>query len=333
MRKEELMRGINQLKIECFACQDIRLIKKEAVFVIKINENGNLEWCHRNKEGRLSVIAIIGPTQQFNRSFNEAVLLEIGLKRGKPYHEAFIANRKSGNEPLTLHKRRQWFSLSPEQWLKVRGPIFSLLQEITNERVNKWKCGPNNPYYIRTPKHRWTIRGKKMIKTESKKPYLSGIRFSIALKDQMFIKFVYWLEIYFNKNLQKHLKGMANFIDKRLAPYRWNGHKRKFSKLGGARDILKSFNSQKKLPEYLMAKMIEKLPNGEKNRFYYDIIDLFCLTKDKIPVEDKLAKSALVSGNFNLSPAPQVRVTTGLNRKKDHIVFELFFSGNTLPCL
>lgn len=315
------MRGLNPDRICELMRKDVELIKLEAKLVLEITSEGLR--LHRPKNQRLDIIAVIGPVENSIiseiKNLNEAVLLEIGFRRAKPYHELPNRQRKNG-EPSNFPIRRQWFALSEEQYAKVFPAILRILQKITDDRVHSWKCIINDdPYLIPTTKHQFSKKGRKISLKKRYMAYPQGIRFSVARKDELIIRYIYWTELHLNNRIKEHLKGLAKFIDMALSKHK--GYKRNFSKLKLAREISDMISRKKQLPQYQMEEMIETyLPKGYKNQLINEIIDLLGYNREKS--RERLLASSAISIKHHPQP-PQIMVKTGLDKNKDHIVFEI----------
>lgn len=159
------MRGINPIRVLALVCRDVERVKQDARFIIVVDEN-HIVTTLRNPHGRLSIIAVIGPGEIHEnipsplRKFAEAVLLEIGVSRGRPYREAFGTENQR-----YIPKRRPWFSLTDAQYLAVAPYIFHLLKMLTDKRTSQWKYGTNTkPIYLPTHNN-FFFRKKKKIES------------------------------------------------------------------------------------------------------------------------------------------------------------------------
>lgn len=326
------MKGLRPDLIPVLIGNDARRVKKEAAIVFLIDRNGgNKVKILKNPESRLNIIAIVGPSQAFGRKFEEAVLCEIGIGASRPYHEARKPNgTRKEREPINIPARRKWFSLSQEQYLAVAPVLFRCLQELTNHKVSRWKTGHhnNNPFFIRSPRNYFSIRNKKLIRKETFRNFPIGTRYAVSIADKCLLSDIFWADL---KSREWQLRKLAKFVDKRLSPYRNGGYKKRksFSKLEGVKDIQRSFSTNKYLSKYLLVEMMNKyLPRGVNNAFWRELCDLVEWDGEELSEEHKLAASAHPDPELRLGGI-QFRITTGLDRKKDHIVLEVFPSRNT----
>lgn len=313
------MRGLKPEMIQVLIKRDIELVKKEAVFLLEFN--GDKIDVKISPENRLNILAVIGPAQRHAiidknicKCFpSEAVLLEVGLRRGRPYHECMNTKRKMG-EFTCFPYRRKWFQMSESQFLKTAPIIFELLQKYTNEITFNWKDS-----YISGSRHWWSHHQKKLFCNTIYRLAKKGIRFSVHKRDDFILEFIYWAELNLNSALKNHLTGLAKFIDKRLKLYRENGYKKRFIDLGGAKQIKKIIDG-KFLQPYLLEEMIDKyLPNGDRNSLINEIRELVDWNWSGA-LERKLAQRAVIPSNID---GISLRVIRGLETKNDYIVFEL----------
>lgn len=312
------MRGLKPEMIPELVRRDVELVKKEAIFLLEFR-GGDTE-VKISPENRLNILVVIGPVE--NHAINdkriikyfpkEAILLEIGLRRGRPYAEAKNTSRRVG-EPVNFPFRRKWFQMSGFQFLKTVPLIFRLFQEHANKITFHWRDS-----YISGLRNWWSHRQGKLFCEKKYRLRKKGIRFSVHKKDEHLLKFVYWAELNLNHSLKNHLSGLVKFIDKRLKIYRENGYSRKFSDLKGARQIEDIIRRQH-LPLYFLEEMIKKyIPRGAKNPFINEISELVGYNGDKI-LERQLAQSAYIPDINDI----ELRVVCGLEEAKDYIVFEL----------
>lgn len=310
------MRGISKSRILSFIEQDVRTVKEEALGVFRIDSDSQKIEFIENKNPRLGVLAILGSGEGFGRKFEEVLLVEIGVSRTRPYHEARGLARKEHES--NVPQRRKWFDLTQDQYKRVAPFVFKQIQLLTDKRVGLWKCGVDNPFCVKTSRHYWMRSKKKLFISEAYKPQVQGARFSISLKDKFFLKQVYQAEL--SMFWKKRLEGLAKFIDLRLSSYRSNGYRRNFLTLQGVRQIL-DILEYKKLPAYALEEMVNTyLPEGRKNRLFNEIVSLVGWNGDKSE-ERRLAEEAIA-----MAPLPKLKVTSGINGS-DFIVFEVFPSS------
>ncbi len=324
------MRGIKPEEIPVLVARDVEMVKREAKIVINISSLNIQE----NSRPGLGIIAVIGPGEFQGRHFEETVLCEIGLGQSRPYHEA-----RKPEEKTFIQYRRKWFSLSEEQYLIIAPQIFRLLQELTDKRVNNWKCGPKseNPFRIRVPRNFWYRHGKTLFQNSSWKPALRGARFAVSLADKWLFNDIFWAELNINFCLKRHLIGFARFIDLYLSVYKKNLRKndlsRRFLKLKKVQEINTIIHSSSlsKSP-YLLIELLGHLPGRENNRLWPYISSQLIPWDGRETRERIIASRVLPDPELRLGKI-QLRIETGLDgrnkyqrmpKKRDHIVFEVY---------
>ncbi|MCF7836041.1 MAG: hypothetical protein K9M15_02880 [Candidatus Marinimicrobia bacterium] len=299
--------------------KDVSIIREKAVGVIIISPNNkNFEFIE-NKRPRLSVLAIIGPSEKFGEKFDQVLLCEVGIGRTRPYSESQGIRRKKHESNIAY--RRKWFALSEKQYLLVARFVFNFLQELTEKKISKWKSGGS--FFVKTPNRFWTKKRKILEYSESHKEWPRGSRFSFNKEDVFFIEDIFWSEIKNSEQNSQITDGLTRFTDKRLSPYKKRTDykdKKPFAKLKGVQDIRETMD---KLPLYLKAEVLKKLPNGEKNFFYHELKKLFGIKKET--KEHTLARQAEnLHHPENRIGDMTFRITTGLDTIKNYIVVEFF---------
>lgn len=150
---------------------DAELVMKESRFCLEIDERGRVISRNDNKNGKLNVISIVGPTE--NKKFKKAVLLEVGISRTRPYHNT-----------LFLTARKKKFNLSVRQYSAIRGAIFNIIKNCAEERICRWE----NPMRTIRTKTCYLQRGRKKFTERNRfKACPVGARFSISLKDEFLL--------------------------------------------------------------------------------------------------------------------------------------------------
>jgi len=322
------MRGLNPEKIPGLIVKDVRVVEEEAIGVFKIFP----DWVEfvENKSPRLGVLAVVGPAEGFGRKFEKALLLEVGVSRGRPYHPAKGLKRQLGQSEIS--KRRKWLSLSPEQYQLIAPFLFTKLQELTNERVPLWKKGPysEDPFLVPTPRHYWSRHYKTLFESIKYLPQPKGVRFSVSREDEFFLGDIYWAEKNLNPYLSKKLMKLAKFIDLLLSYYRknnWQGER--FLRLRKVQHIQRVLRKIK-LPAHLIKEIMDLkdrsgLPVVKDSRLA-EIAEKFGVKFYQGKSEEqRLAERALANPSQRVGEI-QLRVTTGLEAGKDYIVFEVFSS-------
>lgn len=319
------MQGINPEKIPELVKKDVNVVLQEAKIILKISPDGKMIEIVENPHPRLGVIAVIGPAKGLGQYFAEALLTEIGIGRSRPYHRAYgIGKPENPHVP----KRRKWFYLSPSQYGLVAPIIFRKIERMAYEKLASWAKGPfsDDPFLIRSRWIFWTKRGSKFYDRVSWALAIRGARFSISLKDELFVRDIYWAELNLNAMIKKRINGLAGFISKRINWYRRRYKYRKpFSQLEGVKQIQEAFQ-RSSLSRHLHMEAIRLLRDDRKKEtpFFPYIADMFGWD-GKETKERKLASLACSDSSDPKSRLGdiQLRVTTGLEEKKDYIVFEV----------
>lgn len=247
LKKEGAMRGIKPENVPRFVGQDVALVMREAQYVISIDTECVTGVVH-NPNGGLLVIAVIGPgflrgdVVCSQRVFRQALLLEVGIWRGRPYRKAFVSKDRP-----SITYRRQWFSLTQEQWSYVAPILSNLLAERVQQQTATWLAGTHQkPFFIRGGRRR-RINGRTVSETRAVFPIVSGLRVSVPLSpgtpslvldDFWWSDFEWWRE---------RVELFSRYIDKAL-------NRRTIS--FAAKEVSKS-----RIPTYLLARMIEARAN------------------------------------------------------------------------
>ena len=127
--------------------RDAERIERTAQIVLTITDEEIIEV--RNPNAPLKIIAILGRGQTEGFTLDKAVLCEVGFNRCRPYVCAQLPHKDRGNFN-TVSAREKFFSLSEAQYQLVAPRLFAIMQELTNETVDQWKCGHNNPFLLST---------------------------------------------------------------------------------------------------------------------------------------------------------------------------------------
>jgi len=267
-----------------------------------------------NRERLGGLLAVIGPANGYHR----AVLLEIGIGPSRPYHDGRLPSGK------WIQRRRKLFSVSTEQYLAVAPYIFAFLRDETLRRIAGWKCGLQNPFLIPVKRVWWSHHRKKLFEYTTFEPQPRGARFAVSKKDGVLLSDIFWAE---QQCVQKKLEGLARFIDKRLKRYRLNGGCRNFLKSKGVGDVKNAMHSGY-LSRHLLVSMLDFLPNKRRNIFFAEIAALIGWNGRKTK-EQELIESILPEPAARVNGL-QLRVITGLEEGKDHIVLEVFSQSPVL---
>jgi len=320
------LQGTKPENIPEFTQRDIENVVQHARVILKISSDEKAIELKENPNPRLGIIAVIGPTTAFGQYFEEALLAEVGIGASRPYHRAsgLLTNEGYAN------KRRKWFSLSSYQYQLVAPIIFKKIEAMAYKKVASRRTGlfSNNRFLIPTYWHRWSRRYKKLIRRNSFIPTMTGARFAVSLRDEFFVQDIFWAEFNLNRQLKHYLTGIVNFIDLRLNwyNYRYKG-KKAFSKLEGAIDVEKSL----KRPfltrhRHLQVEIVRRLKEEKRSSYWphlAEMIDWNGRDFEERTLASLACSHADLSDPRSRLQGIQLQVTTGLEKNKDHIVFEV----------
>jgi len=313
------MIGISPERVPLLVIKDVETVRKEARFVFDIC-SPRLE-IFPNPSGRLGVIAVVGPSEFGGRTYRETDLCEVGIGVSRPYHRSGKPMQLLQlGEKTEIPRRRKWFTLSKAQYLAVAPALFELLQRLTIEKVFSWKHGffSDDPYLVRTERNYWSRHQRKFFHLVTWKPQPSGVRFSVSKKDKLLLSDIYWVE-FDSPMAKRRLSGLAKYIDLLASPYK-KGFQRRFSTLKGVAEAEISLTWLRRRAPYLLPEILRFIPKGEKNPFWSCYAEL--LNYKGETDERELANSALANSEDRLNGV-LLRVTTGLDTKRDYIVFEV----------
>jgi hypothetical protein len=297
------------------AKSDVERVKKNARWVVYAEKMKKpliqTDCVSYNPEGRLDVIAVIGPTYLSGSSFNQGLITEVGIGRGRPFNEATGKDRKEWQSNIA--KRRNFFPINPKKYHLLGECIFDIIKFIARERVEKRAC---SHFYISEPKRKWIRSKKRIAERDGWRSWPRGVRFSISKKDTLLLADVYHAELNF---LRESLSKTAKFIDLRLAVLR--ERKRITAEVfsEAMSDVVLNVSG---MSGYQKKALLEYLPKGKRNFFFLDIIDHF-----KIPLAETQEEKILSS----IMDFPEARhkhvnlkVISGLDNGKGYIVVEVF---------
>lgn len=312
--------------------RDIERIKKHSIGIFKICKNKEIVFLENKSKVRLNVIAISGPPEGLEGVIDEAILAEIGVSRTRPYREARGLNRTK--DESCIPSRGKPFCLSAKQYQLVAPFVFKKIEELAYQRVSSWEKGPfsDDPFWIPSTWHFWKKKREKFkprfVIRSSSMIAISGARFSISLKDMLFIQDIYWAELNLNKFIKSYLQGLVNFIDLRVNYEYGNRYKNKkpVQELIGVKQIREVLQNRS-LSRHLLIEVVSRLKEEKRNMFSHDFMEMINWNGIETR-ERKLALSADSNGfSFHLRQRLnriQLRVTTGLDAQKDYIVFEVY---------
>lgn len=220
LRIKEMMR-----KFEREYAGSVDRLKREAKFLITIRDND--VQLNLNPKGLLPVVAVVGPAVfsydrqekkvgevHFELFLSEAVLLEIGLWRTKPYHRF---NNKNGGGPSVVSERYKRAVLSEEQLKMVWPTLTKVLLGYVNERVSRWdsfqsaainECSME-PFFLE-------VAGRSI-------PVERGVYVCFDERDTLLLSEFLWRDIESSRT-QKYLQKILKAWRWRLKGYAYNNY-------------------------------------------------------------------------------------------------------------
>jgi hypothetical protein len=296
---------------------DVALVKKEAKIVLDISKGvGNAELSE-NADGRLNVLAIIGPgvglpeSPIAGQAFDEALLCEIGISRSRPYARNFLG--KDGSKPYSVGKRRKWFGLTDEQYLELGPVIFHYLQTLADMRIAEWK---HPTYRIKSSRTYWYRRTSSLDQKDFKTLVDRGARFTVSTADSKILADVYRAE-FDNRKIQRQMGGLSRQIDLLLHPYR-RGFKKRFGKLAVARRVREVFQDSS-LSRYLKLEALTFLPDRTQRQFNVHLQETLGWTGG--PTIQRTLADRVLRNHKSRVNGTKLRVKS---EKKTYVVFEIF---------
>jgi hypothetical protein len=318
--------GISPKEIPKIIAGDVDVVEESASIVVGISSGNSGIEIRENPNSRLNVIAIVGPAQGFGRNWDKVLLAEIGISRNRPYMPSEGLDRGRGK--AHLHRRRKWFSLSEDQYRMVAPIIFKLMNYRMANITSSWKFGSHANGYLLPARNHWWSRSRK--RTIVKNFMLSaprGIRFNVSLRDEFFVRDIFWAELNQNQRIKKQIEGLARWISLRLAYYNGDNYKgvRPVTGLVGYQEVLERIGSFYfgRFP-HLRAELAKRLREDHRMQFFFvhlaDILDW----RGKETEERRLASLACSIPNpKERVDKIQILVTSDLSRGKNFITFEV----------
>lgn len=315
------VRGLNPKRIPDLVQKDVEFAKTRALGFFRIlpDLTVEFEW-NRAKAERVepmvSVLSVIGPSRGFGKEFEEALLMEVGMARARPYGYARGIGWKRGEKVVA--GRRKWFCPTPEQYHAVAPLLFKTLQEKTDKVAGRWKT---TQHFLPFTHQYWLKREQRMEERPAVYWYTKGVHFSASVKDPLFMADIYHAELVQNWTLRGYIDGIARYFG-------WT-----FKFLKGqdeyARKFIKKHIGKKKiLAPYHRHELLRNFakPRDKENRL--KLIEILGL--NGTPPEQQLAASVLPEAEKRTGQI-QLRVVKSLDSDKDHIVFEVLPSAAPTP--
>ncbi len=291
---------------------DVKRIKEIAKCCIFITPDGVI--VNENPNFILEVVAVIGPYQDSEINLPEAVLLEVGMNRSRPYGKAEgnvgRENRKA------ISKRYGHYQPTPEQYLLVAPHLFSYLTKYATEKIRGWKNNWHDPRWIKvdSAEYRHFSGQRRTYKWLIKEPC---VRFSIDIRDEFLLSDIYWAELFGVENRQYKLERLASLMGNRLSGYKIYNRKRFPKNWMNYPRFASAIYSLKNLPWYLQVYIWKKY-FGSHSRFHYEIMEQIGY-QGFDPWEEILRNKVFPFPEQRL----QVKVKV-LKKSRNRVIFELY---------
>ena len=310
---------------------DVRTVRQYAMAVILIKKD-SIEVQYRAKP-KLSVIAIVGPGTHEGVTYEESLLMEVGVRRGRPYRRTNALrrpwSRRRGRKvrklPAMLQKylpkRKRLCMMDEVTYRRVAPILFSVIRVMAEKIDDKRDSGSSrNPYW---KKHDRTLyyKSHKVLHVVRTLPYVSPVCFTADESDTWFLRDVLWAERHQSEDVAS-ARRFLRYIDKMLSGYRAKRPKRKnFWTLKFAAEAEKSIRSSE-IPYHIQIDALRKFLAAKRNHpvwYVEELKSVFYWDGEHIPREISEAEAALSDpqGRINgLKPR-----TDGL--RKGRLVFEI----------
>src|SRR3989344_9639765 len=93
----------------CFVERDVHRVRQHAAHIITLSPLG--ATVRTNPNPLMRSIAVVGSGEYRGTKYDEAVLLEIGMQRGRPYAPAENSCGERKSDRVRVPRRRKWFAL------------------------------------------------------------------------------------------------------------------------------------------------------------------------------------------------------------------------------
>lgn len=310
-----IMRGLSKKARIGLIERDVILTRRHAKMVLTVKEK--TVKIEKNAAGRLGVIAVIGPgsSDELRNSFNEAVLLEVGIGKSRPYHEARGLNRKSGESNIPKRLKECW--LTKEQYIVVAPFIFKTILELAKDKVEGWRSSHHSFW---TPDRRYSKKKKKFHCYWNFCDWPRGMRFSVSCLDSLILADVLFAERHVNRYISSKIGRHARLISLVFSDL----YDRKISSVHP--DLVCDLKEgMEKVPSHIRRYILDQVPERVREYWADDLAQIF-----KVPINGKHQEADLIEslkftgGSRSCINNMQLRVTTGIDAGKDHVTFEVF---------
>lgn len=292
---------------------------------------------HVNPDPGLRVIGVIGQGASGHKNlcgqkFEKAVLMEIGISRGRPYGATVTPIDSFDPEmPKTLARRRgEYFSITEEQYIQAAPYLWEHIQRIADERISRWKRGPKYPIKLptqRTFMHALTHKIRQYLFLWRPQP--KGARFSVSKHDTYLIQDIFFAELSCNPQFRRAVTGLAKFIHQVFSRLRYGASDKNLYAL--VENI-----KERGIPTRIIYEARSFALNNLRIIPGYDAEEAIPLWKiffEKLGLPDleicperALADGALPGAHERLGNV-RLRVSTGIDANKNYVVFEVYSSA------
>jgi hypothetical protein len=294
--------------------RDVNVVEQYAKCIIYITKD-RIE-IRENPNYRIEMLVVIGPYRDERYDLPNAVLLEIGLKRTKPYSTSEGLKDDSWDGPKTFRERHSHLSMTTEQYQLVGPAIFEYLKQYAEERVLMWLHDWYDPRWIKIPvaehKHFGVTRDFKWYSVEP------SIRFSISVQDSFMVSDVYWAELNGKYDFEFRIKKLLAYMYRRLGGFKTRGRKywpRNWMKY---RRFAEAISALQKLPWYLQV-YVWKTHFPKSDPFHYEIMEQ--IKYEGVDPWEEAVRNAVLPNPAERLGDNALRI---VRRDSKYVVFEIF---------
>lgn len=301
---------------ETIALFTLRRVKREARLIFNITPDGEI-LRETNPEGRLNVLAVVGPgIKPLNGCLpvKEAVLLELGFRKARPYQKT-----------RQVKRRMKQFVLSPEQYLLVAESVWRELEERVEEAVREWKC----PTFTLSTRRQFYRRSRREVVSNTRqKSCIRGLRFSLDTRDELFFSDLCWAERHLCEQVRDELDWLTRLVDSCFSNNRAPLPPSRFKKLNGYKTLCEVF-ARREIPDHLLPEILMGLPNWQHHPHIYNLAESGIFQWDFDPNEMMKAREVALPGQRDRLRNVQVRIRNH-DPSKGQVISEFFPSKKLL---
>ncbi len=293
---------------------DVNRIKEIAKCCIFITPEGVV--VKENPNFVLEVVAVIGPYDDGAVKLSEAVLLEVGLNRSRPYGKA---EGNVGRENRhAISKRYGHYHLTPDQYQLVAPHLFGYLTKYATEKVASWKNDWVDPRWVKfdTGEYRHISGQRRNYKWSIIEPC---VRFSVDLRDELLLGDIFWAELFGFDNRQHKLDRLVAFMGNKFSGYKRTNRKKMPRSWMNYPRFAVAIEALRRLPWYLQV-FVWKEHFGKHSYFHYEIMEQIGY-EGFDPWEEQVREKALPNPEQRIIPPVKIRI---LRKSQKQLVFELY---------